>query len=147
MDIYIWLAIAIISLIAEFSTSGLTTIWFVPSALVSMVLAIFDLPITAQIAAFIVLSALFLIFFYKKLKENIENKSEKTNLDALIGKEALVEDSIPPRGIGRVKVGGISWSAYMKDPKDSIKKGEYVKIIAIDGVKLEVEKVPSEITQ
>ena len=87
MEIYIWLGIAIASLILEVATSGLATIWFVPSALVSMVLALFKVPVSIQIASFIVLSALMIVLFYKKLKENIEKKSEKTNIDALIGKE------------------------------------------------------------
>ena len=146
MEIYIWLGIAIASLILEVATSGLATIWFVPSALVSMVLALFKVPVSIQIASFIVLSALMIVLFYKKLKENIEKKSEKTNIYALIGKEAVAEEDISYRSMGRVKVGGMSWSAYIEKDSAEISKGDFVKILSIDGVKLKVEKLKAEET-
>lgn len=141
MEIYIWLAIAVISVIAEISTAGLAAIWFAPAALISMVLAILKLPVSVQISTFIIASGLLMLLFYKKIRDNIERKSEKTNLDALIGKEAVAEEDIPLRGTGRVKVGGISWSAYVKNNSQPVKAGEYVRILSIDGVKLEVEKL------
>ena len=144
MDTYIWLGIAIISVIAEITTAGLAAIWFAPAALLSMILSLFGTPISVQIPVFIIVSGLLMLLFYKKIKDNIDKKSEKTNLDALIGKEALVEEDIPIRQTGRVKVGGISWAAYTKNCSYPIKKGDYVKIISIDGVKLEVETLVTE---
>jgi len=141
METYIWLAIAVISVIIEVTTSGLAAIWFAPAALISMVLAIFKVPVSVQIPVFIIVSGLLMLLFYKKIKDNIDKKTEKTNIDALIGKEAVAEENIFPRSVGRVKVGGISWSAYIKADTKPVMKGEYVKILAIDGVKLEVEKL------
>ncbi|MBE6680968.1 MAG: NfeD family protein [Ruminococcaceae bacterium] len=140
MEVYIWIGIAVVSLIVEVATSGLTTIWFIPPALISMVLALLHVPVAIQIAAFVILSALMILLFYKKLKENIEKKSEKTNIDALIGKEAIAEQDITYRSMGRVKVGGMSWSAYIEKDAQTISKGDFVKILSIDGVKLKVEK-------
>lgn len=140
MEIYIWLAIAIISVLVEISTAGLAAIWFAPAALLSMLLAIFNVPVSVQIPVFVVVSGLLMLIFYKKIKENIDKESEKTNIDALIGKEGIAEEDILPRSVGRVKVGGISWSAYISVDAQPIMKGEYVKVLAIDGVKLRVEK-------
>ncbi|MBQ8758564.1 MAG: NfeD family protein, partial [Clostridia bacterium] len=56
----------------------------------------------------------------------------------------IAEEDILPRSIGRVKVGGISWAAYIRNDSLPVKKGEFVKIIAIDGVKLEVEKIETK---
>ncbi|MBQ7399406.1 MAG: NfeD family protein [Clostridia bacterium] len=144
MEIYIWLGIAIISVLVEISTAGLAAIWFAPAALLSMLLAIFNVPVSVQIPVFIIVSGLLMLIFYKKIKENIEKVSEKTNIDALIGKEGVAEEDILPRSIGRVKVGGISWAAYIRNDSLPVKKGEFVKIIAIDGVKLEVEKIETK---
>lgn len=144
MEAYIWLGIAIISVIVEITTTGLMAIWFAPAALLSMILSLFGAPVSVQIPVFVVVSGLLLLLFYKKIKENIDKKSEKTNLDALIGKEALVEEDIPERETGRVKVGGISWAAHTKSGHAAIKKGEYVRIVAIDGVKLEVEALEAK---
>ena len=151
MEVYIWLGIAVVSILVEISTAGLAAIWFAPAALLSMVLAIFDAPVSAQIPAFIIASGLLMLLFYKKIRDNIEKKSEKTNIDALIGKEGIAEEDILPRSIGRVKVSGMSWSAYINADSKPISKGEVVKILAIDGVKLHVEKFEAqnkqEITQ
>lgn len=136
MNVYIWLAIFVISVIAEVSTAGLVAIWFAPASLICMLLAHLKVSATMQIIAFIVLSGIFMLLFYKKICDNIRNKSEKTNLDAIIGKEGVVEEDIPPRGVGRIKVGGISWAAYTDDRENTVKKGEYVKVLDIDGVKL-----------
>ncbi len=144
MEVYIWLGIAIVSVIAEMSTAGLAAIWFAPAALISMVLAILKVPVSVQIPVFIIVSGLLMLLFYKKIKDNIDKKSEKTNLDAIIGKEGVAEEDIPQRGLGRVKIGGISWSAYIKNDSEPIKKGEYVKVLAIDGVKLLVERLTVE---
>ena len=145
METYIWLGIALVSVLVEMATAGLAAIWFAPAAIISMVLAICGLPLSVQISVFIVASGLFMLLFYKKLRDNIENKTEKTNLDAIIGKEGIAEEDIMPRGTGRIKVGGISWSAYTDKNALPITKGDYVKILAIDGVKLLVEKQADEI--
>ena len=76
METYIWLAIAIISVIVEVTTSGLAAIWFAPAALLSMVLAIFKVPISVQIPVFVIVSAVLMLLFYKKVKDNIDKKSE-----------------------------------------------------------------------
>ncbi len=147
MNIYIWLAVVVISVLAEISTAGLVAIWFAPSALICMLLAFLKVSVPIQISAFIVLSGIFMLLFYKKIKDNIDNKSEKTNLDAIIGKEGMVEEDIPPRGTGRVKIGGISWSAYTLNKETTVHKGEYVKVLGIDGVKLLCESISPSSTE
>ena len=144
MEIYIWLGIAIVSVIAEMATAGLAAIWFAPSALLSMVLAIFKVPVSVQIPVFIITSGILMLVFYKKIKDNIDKKSEKTNIDAIIGKEGVAEEDIPQRSVGWVMIGGISWSAYISGTSQPVSKGDSVKVLKIDGVKLMVEKLTEE---
>ena len=141
MQIYAWLAVVALAVITEASTNALIAIWFAPSALVCMLLSALNVGIGIQIPIFIILSGVFMLLFYKKLRDNIASKSEKTNLDALIGKMAIVEEDIEPFGVGRVKAGGISWSAYSEYESETIKKGEHVTVKEINGVKLLCEKV------
>ena len=141
METYIWLAIAIVSVFVEVMTTGLAAIWFAPAAFISMLLAIFGAPISVQIPAFVVISGFLMLLFYKKIRDNINKSSKKTNIDALIGKEAVAEDDLLPKSTGRVKVGGISWSAYINSDSQPVMKGEYVRILSVNGVKLEVEKI------
>ena len=144
MEIYTWLAILIISLIAEALTATLTAVWFVPAAAICMVLAAFSVPVSIQICVFIIASGLFLLLFYKKLRDHISQKSEKTNLDAVISSEAIVEEDIFPHKTGRVKIGSISWSAFISKDSEPIYKDEICKVIKIEGVKVLVEKLESK---
>ena len=65
-------------------------------------------------------------------------RQEKTNLDRVIGENALVTLEIDKNKIGEVKVDGKKWSAISNK---KIKEGSTVKVLSIEGVKLKVEEV------
>lgn len=48
--------------------------------------------------------------------------NEKTNVDALVGREAMVTETIEPFGSGQAKVDGLVWSAIAKDSHTTIQK-------------------------
>ncbi len=136
----IWLAAAIILFIIEAATVGLATIWFAIGALAAFVLALFDLPLAAQIVVFLIVSMVLLIFTRKIFVEKLHAGCEKTNTEALIGLIAVVEEDISPMQIGQVKVNGQVWSAICKENKTA-SKGTQVEIKGIEGVKLIVVPV------
>mgnify|MGYP000848714034 FL=1 len=137
--VYIWLIVAVLAVVAEAVTVQMVAIWFAPAALVAMLGAIFGAPLALQIVLFVLVSALCVVFLYKKLRKNIAEDCGKTNLDALIGASAKVETEIPQDGVGRVTVKGISWQAACPDgaPKDA-----HVRVLSIDGVTLNCERIP-----
>ena len=137
--VYIWLIVAVLAVVAEAATVQMVAIWFAPAALVAMLGAIFGAPLVLQIALFVLVSALCVVFLYKKLRKNIAEDCAKTNLDALIGATAKVETEIPADGVGRVTVKGISWQAACPGgaPKDA-----HVRVLSIDGVTLNCERIP-----
>jgi membrane protein implicated in regulation of membrane protease activity len=61
-----------------------------------------------------------------------------TNVQALIGQEAVVIEPIEPRKAGRIKVKGEEWQALCVDPH-ILQKGTIVKIVRIEGNKLIVK--------
>ena len=138
----IWLGVAVAALIVEAITAQLAAIWFVPSALIALVLDLVGAPLWLQITVFTVVSAFCVAVLYRKLRRNIAAKCEKTNLDALIGATAKVEEAIPGDGVGRVSVRGISWKATCTQ---YAAVGENVRILAIDGVTLHCE--PTDVEQ
>ena len=140
-ELYIYSAIIILSLIIEASTSILVAIWFIPGALSGILLSLLNVNIPTQIVVFFVVSFTLMVLFYKKLRDIIASKTEKTNIDALIGKEAVAEEDISYLKPGRVKVNGMSWSAYIKKGDEEIKKNDTVRILSIDGVKLLCQKL------
>jgi hypothetical protein len=62
----------------------------------------------------------------------------RTNVDALVGKEALAKTDIDPIDGGIIKVRGELWLARPEEDK-VIKEGSRVRVIRIEGVSLIVE--------
>ncbi len=137
--VWIWLAAAIIFIIIEAVTVGLTTIWFAAGALVALILALIKVGVGVQVAVFLILSLVLLATTRKIFVNKLKTGSEKTNVDALVGEEAVVLEDITPFNTGLVKVKGQNWTAIAADKDASILKGSTVKIKAIEGVKLIVE--------
>ncbi|MBQ4467774.1 MAG: NfeD family protein [Firmicutes bacterium] len=137
--VWIWLIVAIIFIIIEAITVGLTTIWFAAGALVGLLLAFFKVPVMAQIIIFLIVSLVLLGTTRKVFVNKLKTGSQKTNVDALVGEEAVVLEDITPFNTGLVKVKGQNWTAVAYDKDATIKAGETVKIKAIEGVKLIVK--------
>jgi len=135
--IYVWAAVIILAIIVEAGTAALVSIWFIPGALVSLVLAIFKAPLAVQLVVFAVVSAVMLV-----LSRTVFNKFMKksgfvpTNTDRLPGMEALVTKSIDGGvSMGEVKVDGKFWSAKMIDDGSAL-EGETVIVDRVESAKL-----------
>lgn len=139
---YVWLGILIFAVIFEVAAPGLVSIWFVPSALISMLLALFDVPLPLQLTAFFGLSIILIVFSRTIWKKYISAKPvEPTNADINIGMTGIVTECIDNiNAVGEVKVNGLRWSARSENG-EVIEKGSHVKVLAIDGVKLICKKI------
>ncbi len=137
----VWVGVAIFAMIVEVLTPGmLVSIWFVPAALVSMVLAFLSVPMPIQGVVFIVLSLL-CIFVVRPLVSRYAKKPIATNVDAIIGEKGLVIEKIENiAGSGQIKVRGQSWSARSVDDDCTFEPGDIVMIVAVEGVKLICKK-------
>lgn len=135
---YIWLGVVILLTLVECMTVGLTTIWFVISGIVALLVSLTVDNFMLQFGIFVILGIFLLITTRPLLLKFVKPKNEKTNFDRIIGMEGVVTEKITKNTVGEVKVDGKKWSAIStkKIDKDSI-----VKIISIDGIKLKVEKV------
>ncbi len=139
---YIWLAVIVAAVIVEALTFTLVSIWFVPGALVSMILSFFPaIAPWVQILAFFVLTLLFLIFVKPIVSKFLIKDRVATNADALIGEEAIVIEAINNlEAKGQVKVRGQVWTARAFDKDTTYEVGETLHILAIEGVKLICKK-------
>lgn len=134
--LYTWLLIVVLLGVLEIMTTNLVSIWFVISGLLAMVISLFTDSLYIQIGVFVLVGVL-LIPMSKRIYKKINTKKVCTNLDRVIGMKGIATSDITKNTIGEVKVGGKLWSSYSSH---DIKKDEYVKVLAIDGVKLKVEK-------
>lgn len=133
--VYVWFGVAVILGLIEAFTVNLVSIWFVISSLLAMIVSIFYDNIFVEIFIFVVVGII-LMPFTKKIYNKIK-KNEKTNIDRIVGMKGIVTEAITVGNIGEVKVDGKKWSAYSSS---DISKGEFVRILSIDSVKLKVEK-------
>lgn len=138
---YIWLGIFVMSLVFEFLTTDLLSIWFAGGAVISMILAICGVAWYIQLAVFFLLSFVLLICF-RKLALKVFNKAEsKTNADAVIGKEFDLLTNIGFNKPGEIKINDVIWSAVCEDSHLEVPEGARVKVVSIKGNKYIVEEV------
>ena len=134
---FTWLILIIVLIVIECTTVNLTTIWFVISGILSLVSSFFTDNMLIQFGIFVIIGILLLITTKPILKNIIKTKSTSTNLDRVVGMEAIVTKEISKHHFGEVKVDGKRWTAYADD---TIKTDEIVNVLEINGVKLKVEK-------
>jgi membrane protein implicated in regulation of membrane protease activity len=137
----LWLVLLILFLMAEGATAAVTTIWFAAGALVAMVAALLDAQIWLQVIVFVVVSIGCLLALRPLLKKYITPKKVRTNVDAVVGSQGVVLERIDNlAGTGRVKLGGMEWSARAEN-NECIEAGTVVRVEKIEGVKVFVTPV------
>ncbi len=132
-----WLILILVLSFIEFSTVNLVSIWFVASAIVSLILSLFDVSFVVQFAVFVLFGVVLMVLTKPFLQRVIKPRDIKTNYDRVIGMEGIVTEEISKNKIGEVKVDGKRWSAISEA---NILVGESVVINSIEGVKLRVHK-------
>jgi len=140
---WIWLGLAVIFAIIEGLTFGLVTIWFFLAALIMVFLSFLPIPFAIQIMIFLVISAVLLFFTRPLAIKKFKTGKEKTNVDSLVGKNALVIKQITEFERGEVKINGQIWSAKTEDGV-TVNEGAKCEIVRIEGVQVIVKALPSE---
>ena len=132
----VWVVIMVVFLVFEAATAGLTCIWFAIGALAALIAALFGAPIWLQLVCFFVVSVVTLYFTRPLVLKYVNSRSQPTNADMVIGKEALVTEAIDNvESAGAVAVGGKVWTARSENG-EPIEVGSIVTVLRIEGVKL-----------
>ena len=135
----IWFVVGGILAIIEAVTLGLVCIWFAGGAVGAAIAAMLGASPLVQIIVFLVVSAVLVAVTRPIAKKRFNNKTEKTNVDALIGQAGVVEERITPESPGQVKADGKVWRAVSESGE--IEKGSVVVIKSIKGVTIMVEEI------
>ena len=77
MEAIVWLAVAIVLLVVEIITLGLTTIWFAGGALVACVAAALQADFLVQMILFLVVSAICFVHRVDQFRRTILYSSQK----------------------------------------------------------------------
>ena len=135
--VFVWLFIMIAAIVVEVSTVNLISIWFVPSACISMILALCKVQVWIQIVVFFAVFFILMICLKPVFKKNMGLKIVPTNADSLIGAQAVVIEPINNlHAKGQVKIRGQVWTARSSEEGVTYEEGEVVNVLAIEGVKL-----------
>ena len=136
--VFCWLGIIVFLVIIEAITVQLTTVWFVTSGIIALILSLFINAVEVQFAVFVIGGVILLFTTRPYLMKKLKVKESKTNLDRVIGMQGIVTVQIEKLYPGEVKVDGKRWTA-IADKK--IEKDKVVEILNIEGVKLKVKEI------
>jgi len=135
---WIWIGLTILFAIIEAVTLGLTTIWLALGALVLVFLSFIPgLAFEFQVLIFLAISAVLLFFTRPLALKKFRTGRVKTNVDSLVGKNALVIKQITEFDRGEVKLNGQIWSARLEEGSTSlITEGTKCEVVAVEGVQV-----------
>lgn len=141
MNNIVWLVLLIAFILIEAMTVNLTTIWFAGGAFVALIFSLCGIGLFGQVATFLVVTILLLVFTKPIVQQHFNNKLTPTNIDATIGKQAMVTEQIDNiHETGAVQVDGLTWTARaMSD--EIIQVGTIVEVVEVKGVKLFVRPI------
>ena len=141
--LFVWLAALVFFLVIEGATAQLVSIWFVLGALAALIVNLLHGSMWLQIAAFVIVSVLTLIFTRPIIRKLTKGRVSATNADRIIGTTCMVTEAIDNiAGTGAVSAAGKIWTARSRDG-EPIPEGTLVTVSAIEGVKAIVETAAS----
>ena len=139
-DVVSWAAIALLLFAAEAMAPGAFMLWmgFAATVVFVGVLLIDDVPVLAQVAAFIVLSFVSIQIYRRWFRKN-EPQSDRPHLNqranTLVGHVAKLDQAIV-NGRGRVQIADAFWVVEGAD----LPAGTPVRVVAVDGMILKVQE-------
>jgi membrane protein implicated in regulation of membrane protease activity len=154
MDIYafifsplFWLCLTILFTVIEaLCAFNLVTLWFAVS---SFVMIFVSAPLAGilsvqirfglHIGIFLAIAVVLLVFTRPLLVKKLRVGGEKTNVDDIAGRDAVVTKKIKKFEKGEVKVNGQVWTAISEN-NEGIEAGAECTILKVEGVKVIVRK-------
>jgi membrane protein implicated in regulation of membrane protease activity len=139
---WVWLTAAVVFLILELMTPTFVFACFVVGSIAAGAFSYFyPESYYWQVGVFILITLVLLPLTRMLAKKITKESPVKSNIDALIGKVALVTKAIDPDLGGQVKIGGEIWGARADE---QISENEKVRVISISGTKTHVERLLEE---
>ena len=139
-----WLIAAVVLLVVEAVSVGLTSIWFSLGAVAALIVSFFTPNIWIQIGCFLAVSFLTLFGVRPAARRFMASSRQATNADRVIGAEGVVVEAVDNLNAkGQVKVNGSIWTARAQDDT-VIPPSTLVRVDRIEGVKLIVTPLPRQ---
>lgn len=136
----VWVIAGLILAGLEIKLPGFVVFWIGVGALLAAIPAALGLPFAVQLATFS--AASFALFFFTRPLArrfvSLEGRRMRTNVDAMVGCEATVEEAVLEGGSGTVRIHGEVWTA--RSLTGALQKGEVAIVDRVEGLKLYVRR-------
>ena len=132
MAAVVWLIIGVLLVVAEVLSGAFVLVMLGAAALVAALLAAVGLGLPVSAIAFVVVAGGGVTLARPALVRRMHTDHVKTNVDALVGKKAVVLATVDAHE-GQVKVEGAVWSARAYDETEVLDIGRSVTIMSISG--------------
>lgn len=140
----LWIAAIIVFGIAEATTAGLVSIWFVAGSVAALLAVQLDAPLWLQIVIFLAVSIAALVATRPIARKMLDKTIVPTNADRVLRHTAKVTETIDNENTcGAVYIDGKTWTARSEDGT-VIPRGTMVTVIRMEGVKLFVRQEKEE---
>lgn len=151
MSIYlIWLIAAVVLLIVEIMSQMVWTLCLAIGCLGAMCGELLGVSLAWQLTILGVLAVLSYIILVPQVKrwhERVARKRgsiDRTGMDALLGRRAIVTHEIRPGSIGRARIDGDNWQVVAPGVDYVIERGSEVSVSAYKSIILTVEPLRRE---
>ena len=142
----IWFVLLIVFVLAEAATVTVVSLWFAAGALAALVVSMLSGPVWLQVLVFAMVSVVLLWMLRPIIRKHFNPKLTRTNVDAVIGREATTMVAINNRmAQGKVMLDGMEWSARSTTGEE-ISENTVVRVDRVEGVKLFVTPVKVRVT-
>lgn len=133
--VWIWLGVVVVSLIVEFVTFELVTVWFALGGIVALIMAACGVMPLVHVIVFSVVSLCALLGLRGICMKALTKNKADTNTDLIIGKSYKLLTDITPTTRGTIKVNDIVWDVKTADDKP-VTAGTWVVAQEISGNKI-----------
>lgn len=132
----VWFGALVVFLVIEAQTVSVVSLWFAAGSLVAMITALCGGALWLQAVLFLAVSIVLLACLRPLVRKYFTPRLAKTNVDSVIGTVGpVLEDIDNIRSVGRVKLGGMEWSARSTTGAP-IPKETLVRVDRIEGNKV-----------
>ena len=115
---YIWITIAVLSLVIEAASLYYTAICFLPAALIALVLSLTYIDVYIQVLIFLIIAAVLIILRFTLLRGWLNTNRKEINPENLKDMTAIVIETIDnSQNTGKIKIRGRIYKAISDDNK------------------------------
>ena len=137
----VWLAIFVVAIIIEATTTELVSIFFCFGSIVALIISFIPgASWWVQLIVFIVVSGASLLGLRPLVHKYFSKEKRNTNVDELIGKKITIID-LNKDNLYEAKVNGLVWRVTTVNEEEQLKENDKAEVVAISGNKLVVRKV------